>query len=157
MEANQPIYDNVDDAVSPDSSGVYYKSISPDTLLNPGEESKYQQTTNACSYLRIRRVLHLKSLKIVQYVLVVLTLLILSVTIVSVILASASWSNILNQKHYVNPSVEQRITDLSNLLNSKVSALKKQDDNLGQRLIEVSQIHEKCHFEVANCNINKQL
>ena len=153
MEANQPIYDNVDNVVSPDSSGIYYKSMSPDTLLVPGKDGEYE---DACNYLRIRkplRVLHLKSLRIVLCVLV-LMLLSLIVGIVGLALASASWSNVLNQKHYVNPSVEQRIADLSNLLDSEVSALKKQDFNLGQRLIQVSQIHEKCQFEVANCSIN---
>ena len=166
MEANQPIYVNVNDAVSPDSSGIYYKSMSPDTLLDPEENGEYQQTTDACSYLRVNgshckgkslRVQHLKLLKIVLCVLGVFTVLISIVAIVGVVLAAASWSNILYQKHYINPSVEQRITDLSNLLHNEVSALRKQDDNLGQKLIQVSQIYENCRYEVANCSINLPL
>ena len=166
MEANQPIYINVDDAVPPDSSGTYYKSMSPDTLLDPGDEGEYQRTTDACSYLRINgshyngkslRVQHLKSLKIALCVLGVFTILISIVAIVGIALAAASWSNILYQKHYVNPSVEQRITGLSNLLDSEVSALKKQGDNLGQKLIQVSQIYKNCRIEVANCSINLPL
>lgn len=43
MDAYQPIYDNVDNAVSPNSSGIYYKSMSPHTLADPGKEDEYHR------------------------------------------------------------------------------------------------------------------
>ena len=158
MDANQPIYNNIDESVCPDSSGIYYKSMLADTLLDPGAEGEYEQTS---TYMRVSgscckgqsvRVQHLKSLKIVLSVLCVLTLLSLIVAIVGVALASASWSSVLNQKCHANPSTKERIAKLSNLLNANVSELMKQDDILGQRLFQVSQIYENCHFEVSNCS-----
>lgn len=150
-EVEQPIYDSVDNVVSPGSCGIYYKSMSPDTLLDPREEGGYQQTADTCSHFKQKslRVLNLKSLKIAVCVLCVLTLLSVTVAIVGVALASASWN-----KDYVNPSLEQRITELSNTFHREVSALRKQSDSLERRLIQVSQIYENCSFEVASCSIN---
>ena len=82
-------------------------------------------------------------------VLCVLTLLSVTLAIVGVALASASWN-----KDYVNPSLEQRITELSNAFHREVSTLRKRSDSLEQRLIQVSQIYENCSFEVASCSIN---
>ena len=132
--------------------------MSPDTLLDPREEGGYQQTADTYRFLRVNyshfkqkslRVLSLKSLKIAVCVLCVLTLLSVTVAIVGVTLSSASWN-----KDYVNPSLEQRITELSNAFHREVSALRKRSDSLEQRLIQVSQINENCSFEVANCSIN---
>ena len=157
-KVEQPIYDSVDNVVSPGSCGIYYKSMSPDTLLDIREEGGYQQTADTCRFLGVNdshfkqkslRVLNLKSLKIAVCVLCALTLLSMTVAIVGVALASASWN-----KDYVNPSLEQRVTELSNAFHREVSALRKQSDGLEQRLIQVSQVYENCSFEVANCSIN---
>ena len=163
MDPSQPIYDSIDDIVSPDSSGIYYKSMLADTLLEPGAEGGYQQTS---TYTRVSgshckgqllRVLRLKSLKILLFVLCVLSVLSLTVAFVSIVLGSSSWSRILNQQRYVNPSMEERIANLSNLLDTEVSDLKEQDDFLRQKLFQVSQIYETCHHEVTNCSINLPL
>ena len=168
MDECQAIYENVgntmDSASSPiDRCGIY-KSMSPDTLLNHGEESEYQQTTDACSYFRMNddhlekcslRVEHsLKLLKILLVVLGLLMILGLIVTILGVALASASWSNVLNQSLHVNPSIEQSIANLSTLLHNEISGLRDQVDTLEQRLNQVSKIYENCHVDVANCSID---
>ena len=97
--------------------GIYYKSVSSDTLFNHGEESEYQQTSDACSYFRandhhleenLLRVEHsLKSLKTLVAVLGLLMLLGLIVAILGATLASATWNYVMNLSLHVNPSIKQ--------------------------------------------------
>ena len=160
MDVHQPIYDSVDNVVSPDSSRVYYESMSPDTLLDPKEEGDYQQTTDTYKYLRINlkekslRVQYSSKLqKIVLSLLSLIMLLILIMMAIGVALASASWSNVLNQNEYVNPSIKQSVANLSNSLWNEVSALKEQNYILGRQLDQVSKMYENCHVDLANCSI----